>query len=76
MKRIAIDVAVDSDGFDAHLFTRPDDPAGNLAAVRDQDLFKFSDLWHHALQKFKVQCPVSASSDGLGTLDIGHWAIS
>jgi hypothetical protein len=40
MQRIAIDVAVPSNGADAHLFTRPDDAAGNLAAISDEDLAK------------------------------------
>ncbi len=33
MKRIAIYVAVNSNGFDAHLFTGPDNTAGYLAPI-------------------------------------------
>ncbi len=38
VERVAIDVAVYRDGPNAHLFTRPDDAAGDLAAIGDQNL--------------------------------------
>jgi hypothetical protein len=42
VQRIAIDIAVHRDGTNAHLFASPDNPAGNLAAISDQNLAKWS----------------------------------
>src|SRR5207245_5032792 len=41
VQRVAINVAMDRDCADAHLFTRPDDAAGNLAAIGELNLSKF-----------------------------------
>jgi hypothetical protein len=47
VQRVAIDIAMHGDRADAHFLTRPDNPAGNLAAIRDQDLLEFSNLRRH-----------------------------
>ena len=75
MKRIAIDVAMDGDRADAHLFARPNNTTGNLAAIGDQYLLELSNFRRHLLSK--VQCPkskvlLSAPDIGLWTLDFGR----
>src|SRR5690606_8307864 len=37
MERVLIDLGMHGDGFDSHLLARPNYPAGDLAAVRDQN---------------------------------------
>src|SRR5688572_8552227 len=73
MKRIPIDVAMNSDGFDAHLFTRPDDPASNLAPVCDQDLLKLSGFGRHPMSH--VQCLMSNVQNPFSQTDFGHWTL-
>ena len=43
VQRVAIDVAVHGNRANTHLFASPDNSAGNLAPVGDQDLAKWSD---------------------------------
>ena len=51
VQRIAIDIAVHGHCLDAHLFARPNDPAGNLAPIGDQNLAKFACAGtHNAVQ--------------------------
>jgi hypothetical protein len=38
MERLAVGFGEDGDGPDAELAARPDDPDGDLAAIRDEDL--------------------------------------
>src|SRR4029434_1790421 len=57
MKGIAIYVAVDRDGTNAHLFASPDYTAGNFAAVGDQYLLELSNFRRHLLSK--VESPRS-----------------
>jgi hypothetical protein len=57
MERIAIDFAVHRHGADTHLFAGPDDPAGNLTAIGDQDLAKASWAVGHTIADF--QLPIS-----------------
>jgi hypothetical protein len=40
VKRLAIGLGEDGDGLDAELAARPDDPDGDLAAIRDEDLLE------------------------------------
>ena len=47
VQRIAIDVAVNGDRLDAHLFAGPDDATGNLAAIGDQDLLELARIKGH-----------------------------
>src|SRR6185369_573917 len=47
VQRIAIDVAVNGDRLDAHLFAGPDDATGNLAAIGDQDLLELARIKSH-----------------------------
>src|ERR1044072_9712534 len=55
MKRITIDVAVNSYRANAHLFAGPDNATGNFTAVGDQYLLEFSGPRVHLLSKSKVQ---------------------
>ncbi len=48
---IAIDVAVHGDRLDAHLLAGPDQTAGDLAAVSDQDLFEFARFEGHLVSQ-------------------------
>ena len=73
MQRIAIDVAVNRDGRNAHLLAGPDNTAGNLAAVGDQDLLELCEFPASSLSKVKVQNPKSFVLTGLWTSDIGLW---
>jgi hypothetical protein len=47
VQRVAIHIAVHSDGANAHLFAGPDDSAGDLAAIGDQDLAEASGTVSH-----------------------------
>src|SRR6266478_5003417 len=47
MQRVAIDVAMHGYRANTHLFAGPDYPAGNLAAIGDQDLAKWSGSGSH-----------------------------
>jgi len=40
MQGVAVGVGIDGDGGDAELFRRPDDAAGDLAAIGDEDLLE------------------------------------
>ena len=40
VQRVAICLAIDSNGLDAQLFARANDAQGNLAAIRNEYLFK------------------------------------
>jgi hypothetical protein len=44
MQRIAIGFGIDGDGLDAHLAGGLDDPAGDLAAIGDQNFLNMSCL--------------------------------
>ena len=57
VKRIPIDITVDSDRSDTHFLARPNNPAGNLAAISDQDLLKLSRAGFHAKFQIMVQKP-------------------
>src|SRR6266446_129448 len=57
VQRISINVAVHRDGADTHLFARPDNSAGDLAAVGDQNLAKSSWAVVHNIANF--QLPIS-----------------
>ena len=54
VKRIPIDITVDSDRSDTHFLARPNNPAGNLAAISDQDLLKLSRAGVHATFQIMV----------------------
>ena len=54
MKRVAIHVAVHGDRADAHLFAGPDDSAGNLAAIGDQDFAEGSRAVVHKIVDFRL----------------------
>jgi hypothetical protein len=41
VKRVAVNVGMDRNRFDPHRLARVDNPASNLASIRDQDLLKF-----------------------------------
>ena len=74
VKRIAIDVAMDRDGTNAHLLAGPDNTAGNLAAVGDQYLLELPDFRASSfIQISKVQDPKSFVLTGRWTLNIGLW---
>jgi hypothetical protein len=47
VQRIAIDVAVNSDGLDTHLLASPDNATRDLTAIRDQDLFELARIECH-----------------------------
>jgi len=49
VQRVAIDVTVDGHRANAHLFAGPDDSAGDLAAISDQDLAEPSWTVSHKL---------------------------
>jgi hypothetical protein len=49
VQRVAIDVAVDGHRANAHLFAGPDDSAGDLATISDQDLAEPSWTVSHKL---------------------------
>src|SRR6185436_7266458 len=42
MQRIAVNIAVNRNRLDAHLFARPNNPTCYLTAVSDQDFFEFA----------------------------------
>ena len=42
MQRILVGIGIDRDGRDAHPARRLDDPAGDLAAVGDQDFWNMA----------------------------------
>src|SRR5438477_13093029 len=50
MQRVAIDVAVNRDRANAHLFAGPDDPAGNLSPIGDENLSEASRSIHNSEQ--------------------------
>src|SRR5439155_13754121 len=54
VKRIPIDITVDRDRSDTHFLARPNKPAGNLAAISDQDLLKLSRAGVHATFQIMV----------------------
>src|SRR5207249_6634363 len=54
VKRVSIHVAVHSHRADAHLFAGPDDSAGNLAAIGDQDLAEGSRAVVHKIEPLAV----------------------
>src|SRR5262245_66146677 len=61
VQRIAIDIAVHRDRADAHLFTRPDDATGNLAAVGDEN-FPKATLSVHSISDLRLPiCDWSAA---------------
>ena len=47
MQRVAIDVAMNSDGLDSHLLAGPDNATSNLAAIGNQDLFELAGIKRH-----------------------------
>ena len=53
VQRIAIDVAVNSNRLDAHLFAGPDNATGNLAAIGDQDLLELARIKRHKIHATK-----------------------
>src|SRR5258707_12741926 len=57
VQRISVNVAVHGDGADTHLFAGPDNSAGDLAAVGDQDLAKSS--WAVVHNIANLQFPIS-----------------
>src|SRR5258707_2338826 len=74
MQRIAIDITVDRHGANAHFLARPDNATGNLAAVRDQDLFELSNFRRHLVSK--VQCSKSkVFLSRSGHADFGPWTL-
>jgi hypothetical protein len=44
---------MDGDRLDAHLLARPDDAAGDLAAIGDQDFFELARVESHSTKKHK-----------------------
>src|SRR5262249_45988807 len=68
---IAVNVAVHCDGANAHLFTGPDNAAGNLAAIGDQDLAEFPIGRTHVRQLTKNS--TSNVSRSLWTVNIGRF---
>ena len=54
VKRVAIHVAVHGDRADAHLFAGPDDSAGNLAAIGNQDFAEGSRAVVHKIVDFRL----------------------
>src|SRR5438309_5133471 len=54
VQRVAIHVAVHSHRADAHLFAGPDDSAGNLAAIGDQDFAEGSRAVVHKIEPLAV----------------------
>src|SRR5204862_5011971 len=47
VQRVAVDVAVDGHRADAHLFAGPDDAAGNLSPIGNQDFAEASRSVHN-----------------------------
>ena len=58
VERVAVGLAVDRDGADAHLFAGADDAKGDLTSIRDQDFLKHIDL------PSRVFCRVALSAAG------------
>src|SRR5258708_3325038 len=57
VERISVNVAVHGDGADTHLFAGPDNSAGDLATVGDQNLTKSS--WAVVHNIANLQLPIS-----------------
>src|SRR5262249_3572953 len=64
--RLAVGIGIDRDGLDAQAPCRLDDPAGDLAAVGDQDLGKHQATHFGLRLSRKARMPSSASS-------VTHW---